>query len=419
MFENLIAQPSSEVISSDILAGTFPQAVLFSGPAFSGKLTAALEAARVLSCEEGRAEWNCACPSCAAQRELASPDTLIMGARSCSPEIRAAAASFLASLEPHPALRYLFVRAVRKLTLRFSPVFVENADAKYAKAVPLLADINEALEELSSLDIERGALEKTVGKIADAACKLDEGFLYSSIPVNAVRSVSSWLRVKPAGKVKALVIENADTMQDSARNALLKILEEPPESVHFILTAEKKSAVMPTILSRVRNYSFVERAADAQAEVLRRVFKASPAAGETVSSYVNEFLPVKPSDIEVCAMRFVFALSDGAGGALSEMRGMRSVLAEHSSALSAISARELSAALNGFKPAAVWNLFLASLLGLIRRAARSSFISPRETETLRRWICAVKQARDAVFVFNLSPAASLERLEYELRSCAV
>lgn len=419
MFENLIAQPSSEIISSDILAGTFPQGVLFSGPAFSGKLTAALEAARVLSCEEGRGEEGCPCHSCAAHRELASPDTLIMGARSCSAEIRAAVAAFLSSDAAETSLRLSFVRAVRKLTLRFHPVFAESGDAKQAKAAPLLESINEEIEELSSAQLERGELKKIVEKIADSACKLDEGFLYSSLPVSAVRSVSSWLRLKPAGKVKTLIIEGADAMQDGARNALLKILEEPPESAHFILTAERKSAVMPTILSRVRNYPFVERSADAQGEVLRHVFGASPKAGETVSSFMNEFLPVKPSAIKECASRFMIAVLDGSGLALSEMPALRSSLAETAAGLSAVSARELSSALNGFKPVAVWNLFLASLLKLMRLALRNPSLAPRETETFRRWSRAIRQAHDDVFVFNLSPAASLERLECELRSCVI
>ena len=424
MFKSIIAQGSCDVIASDILAGVFPQGALFYGPPFAGKLTAGLETARVLSCVEGKGDDACACPSCSAHRELSNPDTLIMGARSCSPEIRAAAASFLAQSEPHPAQLSSFIRAVRKLTIRFSPVFAESGDAKQAKAAPLLSDINECLEQLSSINMEdysqdgRAGLEKLTAKIADAACKLDEGFLYSSIPVSAVRAVSSWLRVKPAGKAKTLIIERADTMQDAARNALLKILEEPPEAVYFILTAEKRSAVMPTILSRVRCYPFVERAASDQAEVLRLVFGARPRAEMTISSYINEFLPVSPAQIEECARRFLFTLFDGTNNNLLEMQAVRSVLAETQAGLSAITRGELSAALNGFKPAAVWNLFLAALLDLIRRAVRNSFLTPRETETLRRWAGAVRQARDAVFVFNISPTASLERLDCALRSLA-
>ncbi len=415
MFKGVIAQDAVQAILSDIISRTFPQAALFSGPSFSGKLTAALETARILLCTQ-RGDDECACLSCAAHRELNSPDTLIMGSRSLSAEIRATASSFLSFSEPE--LRSSFIRAVRKLTIRFSPVFAESGDARRSKVVPLLENISESIEELSNPNLERTILEKTVAKIEDAACKLDEGFLYSSLPVSAVRGASSWLHVKPSGKAKVLIIEGADTMQEGARNALLKILEEPPESVHFILTAGKKSAVMPTILSRVRNYPFIERSVEAQCEVLSRVFRARPEAGKTISSFINEFLLVKPLQIEECARRFLFALFDSSCDNLLEMPALRSSLAGRAAAIPAISAKELSAALNSFKPAAVWNLFLEALLKLIRRAVRNPYLAPRETEVLCRWASSVRQAREGVFVFNLSPQAALERLEHELRTFA-
>ena len=41
-------------------------------------------------------------------------------------------------------------------------------------------------------------------------------------------------------------------MTQSAQNALLKILEEPPEHAIFILTVSKRQAILPTISSRCR-----------------------------------------------------------------------------------------------------------------------------------------------------------------------
>ncbi len=51
---------------------------------------------------------------------------------------------------------------------------------------------------------------------------------------------------------KIFVIENAQTMNASAQNKLLKTLEEPPENVHIILGATSEFALLPTIKSRVR-----------------------------------------------------------------------------------------------------------------------------------------------------------------------
>jgi len=51
---------------------------------------------------------------------------------------------------------------------------------------------------------------------------------------------------------RVVVIEPADTMNPSAANSLLKILEEPPSSVYFILVSSNWRRLLPTILSRCR-----------------------------------------------------------------------------------------------------------------------------------------------------------------------
>ncbi len=49
---------------------------------------------------------------------------------------------------------------------------------------------------------------------------------------------------------RLFVIEPAQTMNESAANALLKTLEEPPEKCVFVLIATKANALLPTIISR-------------------------------------------------------------------------------------------------------------------------------------------------------------------------
>ena len=133
MFENLLFQPASLQLSEDIRQGQLPNALLFAGPPASGKLTCALELARVLSCTARPAgAWQCNCDSCLKHKSLVSTSVLLAGNRSCSLEIAASAKTFLTALScgaSHlKASRYLFVRSIRKLSCRFSPILWEGED---------------------------------------------------------------------------------------------------------------------------------------------------------------------------------------------------------------------------------------------------------------------------------------------------
>ena len=48
------------------------------------------------------------------------------------------------------------------------------------------------------------------------------------------------------------ILLSAENMTVQAQNALLKILEEPPAQAMFLLTAENRTMLLPTILSRVQ-----------------------------------------------------------------------------------------------------------------------------------------------------------------------
>lgn len=60
-----------------------------------------------------------------------------------------------------------------------------------------------------------------------------------------------------ASDKKVYIIDDAETLNVAAQNALLKTLEEPPKYVIIILISNSKSAFLPTILSRVNELNFV------------------------------------------------------------------------------------------------------------------------------------------------------------------
>ncbi|MFX9135374.1 hypothetical protein ABTN61_20280, partial [Acinetobacter baumannii] len=48
------------------------------------------------------------------------------------------------------------------------------------------------------------------------------------------------------------IVDTVDELNPNAANALLKILEEPPQQSLFLLVSHAPSRVLPTILSRCR-----------------------------------------------------------------------------------------------------------------------------------------------------------------------
>ncbi len=73
-----------------------------------------------------------------------------------------------------------------------------------------------------------------------------------SITVAQIRQMRDEAFIKPQNASrKVMVIEQAHTLNEQSQNALLKVLEEPPGQTVFILLAENKSALLPTVISRV------------------------------------------------------------------------------------------------------------------------------------------------------------------------
>ena len=59
---------------------------------------------------------------------------------------------------------------------------------------------------------------------------------------------------------RVFILAGAEQMSIQAQNALLKLLEEPPATVQFLLTSENASALLPTVVSRVQRLSLQQAA---------------------------------------------------------------------------------------------------------------------------------------------------------------
>ena len=86
------------------------------------------------------------------------------------------------------------------------------------------------------------------GNSADLQVISPEG---QSVKISQTRRLKHYAALESySGSRQVILILEAHTMQVAAANSLLKILEEPPHNVYFILTAPVGDSLLPTILSR-------------------------------------------------------------------------------------------------------------------------------------------------------------------------
>lgn len=88
-----------------------------------------------------------------------------------------------------------------------------------------------------------------------------------SFHIDAIRELRREAYIRPnEAERKVFILENAHNMTVQAQNALLKIIEEPPSRVMFILVCENRAAMLETVLSRVTVFSPGETADAADGE---------------------------------------------------------------------------------------------------------------------------------------------------------
>jgi DNA polymerase-3 subunit delta' len=98
-------------------------------------------------------------------------------------------------------------------------------------------------------DAEEGAGEKAAEKTKKRSQNI--------IRIDQIRQLESFVFIGSHRNGNRVVfITEAEAMNAAAANALLKILEEPPSSVYFILVSSRVKLLLPTIRSRCRVIAF-------------------------------------------------------------------------------------------------------------------------------------------------------------------
>lgn len=179
-------------------------ALLFHGPEGSANLKMALALATYLHCENPQEQDACGtCPSCQRMNKLIHPDM------------------------------------------------------NFAFPMPGTGDSKEEEEEKKKVDyvgsFRNFAINTPYGNVSDWIYQNDFEKKQLNISKGAARQIIKTLSLKSfEGGYKIMLIWSPEYMHVSAANALLKILEEPPEKTIFFLVTSQPEQLLTTILSRTQ-----------------------------------------------------------------------------------------------------------------------------------------------------------------------
>src|ERR671910_544323 len=93
--------------------------------------------------------------------------------------------------------------------------------------------------------------------------------------IDEIRDLRDRVNLAPTqGRMKVYIIDEVHMLTTEAFNALLKMLEEPPEHVVFVLATTEKHKVLPTIISRCQSFDFRRPGIETLTEKLAEISEA-------------------------------------------------------------------------------------------------------------------------------------------------
>ncbi len=89
------------------------------------------------------------------------------------------------------------------------------------------------------------------------------------------------------GRKRVFIIERADTLNEAAANSLLKVLEEPPPFVLFILLAPHTARMLATVLSRAQVIRLAPMPVDELVNRLAEIEAVEPARARLLATFAE------------------------------------------------------------------------------------------------------------------------------------
>ncbi len=209
-WKNIIGQKQQiRILRKALETGRFAHAYLFTGPEGSGKESAAFEIASLLNCRStDTAESEGSCGVCSDCRLIQS---------------------FM-----HPNVEYIFP---------VEAALLDPGDSA-KKENKRFSDAKERYDALIDQKKENPyfspSMERSMGILTEQIITLQHKSSY----------------MPREGSKKIFIISQAERLHPSAANKLLKLLEEPPAHVLFILVSSRPEALLATIRSRCQAIKF-------------------------------------------------------------------------------------------------------------------------------------------------------------------
>lgn len=201
-FKEVIGQESvKQRLKQEVQEGRIPHAQLFCGPAGAGKLPIALAYARYLFCPHRTEDDACGtCPSCIKWEKLV-----------------------------HPDVHFLF------------PIVNKAKSPKVSVCDDFLPQWRQQLTDSTYFNLQHW--------LNDIGAENKQAQIFAQESDEIIRKLS--LKSSEGG-YKVTLIWQAEKMNQTCANKLLKLLEEPPLNTVFLLISETPETILPTILSRTQ-----------------------------------------------------------------------------------------------------------------------------------------------------------------------
>lgn len=231
-------------------SGSFPNAVLFSGNPFSGRMFAARRVCGRL--------------------QIPDENVVIISDRNHAYRIRTALELY--RRQRNLSSKRFLTESISILLQQYHGAMMDaQSTTAGKKKFSDAAEVSDMLRELETTD-DNGAAA-IADKLEKALSPLMDSNRTASVTIGQVRAIRDWCSTSSMdGVQKFVVIEGLENAGDSAVNGLLKTLEEPPEGSHFILISSNSGRIPATILSRVCKFRFRDETPDMKKTILNSLF---------------------------------------------------------------------------------------------------------------------------------------------------